>query len=137
MPGVYPHWQTVLPAIMSSSFKDVMWMDTDITPLHNPELLFDTQAYIDTGALFWPDLWGMGCSEFGQTAWHLLDIEHNASDPSCSHEHEPGLHLVDKERHWRPLCLANYLASRDFFTRVLYGYKDVFRFAWLKLGASI
>jgi len=44
--------------------------------------------------------------------------------------------LIDKVRHWRGLCLANYLATRDFFTQVLHGYKDVFRLAWLKLGAS-
>ena len=29
-----------------------------------------------------------------------------------------------QERHWKPICLANYMASRDFFTRVLHGYKD-------------
>ncbi|CAE7394496.1 unnamed protein product, partial [Symbiodinium sp. KB8] len=40
------------------------------------------------------------------------------------------------ERHWKPICLANYMASRDFFTRVLHGYKDVFRLAFLKLNAS-
>ena len=67
-----------------------------------------------------------------------------------------------QERHWKPICLANYMASRDFFTRVLHGYKDrsvaassvwnrlvsyataaelascqdVFRLAFLKLNAS-
>lgn len=142
VPGVYPNWQTVLPAILSSSFSEFIWMDTDVTPLIDPERLFDTEAYRQDGALFWPDLWGMGCKEFGQTAWprhvawHLLGIEHNASDYHCAHEHEAGHLVVDKVRHWKALCLANYLSSRDFFAQVLWGYKDVFRFAWLKLNAS-
>jgi len=141
MPGVYPQWETVMPAIMSSSFREALWIDTDITPLVKPDLLFETKAYREEGALFWPDLWAMGCDQWGQTAWpvhiawHLLDMEFNASDYHCNQEHEAGHLLIDKERHWRPLCLANYLASRDFFTRVLHGYKDVFRLAWLKLQA--
>eukprot|EP00927_Polykrikos_kofoidii_P060376 TRINITY_DN55372_c0_g1_i1.p1 TRINITY_DN55372_c0_g1~~TRINITY_DN55372_c0_g1_i1.p1 ORF type:complete len:667 (+),score=67.72 TRINITY_DN55372_c0_g1_i1:88-2088(+) len=142
VPGVYPHWQTVVPAILSSSFSEFIWMDTDVTPLMDLELVFDTGAYSRDGALFWPDLWGMGCDHFGQTAWprhvawHLLGIEHNVSDYRCTHEHEAGHLVVNKIRHWRALCLANYLSSRDFFAQVLWGYKDVFRFAWLKLNAS-
>eukprot|EP00927_Polykrikos_kofoidii_P037545 TRINITY_DN31719_c0_g1_i1.p1 TRINITY_DN31719_c0_g1~~TRINITY_DN31719_c0_g1_i1.p1 ORF type:complete len:636 (+),score=72.42 TRINITY_DN31719_c0_g1_i1:123-2030(+) len=142
MPGVYPHWQTVLPAILSSSFSELIWMDTDITPLINPDGLFSRGAYKKYGALFWPDLWGMECKNFGQTAWpnhvawHLLEVEHNASDYRCAHEHEAGHLVVHKIRHWRALCLANYLSSRHFFTLVLWGYKDVFRLAWLKMNAS-
>jgi len=142
VPGVYPLWQTTMPAIMSSSFREVLWLDTDITPLIDPAVLFETEAYKREGALFWPDLWGSGCPEFGQSSWrqhivrHLLDFPYNESDPSCTHEHEAGHLLLDKVRHWRPICLANYLASRDFFAQVLHGYKDVFRLAWLKLQAS-
>jgi len=130
-----------LPAIMSSSFREVLWLDTDVTPLVRPEKLFETAAFQREGALFWPDLWGVGCSLWGQTAWaghvawHLLNMTHNMSDVHCTQEHEAGHLLVDKERHWRPLCLANYLASRNFFTKVIWGYKDVFRLAWLKLNA--
>jgi len=117
-------------------------MDTDVTPLMDPDLLFETEAFKREGALFWPDLWGKDCGIFGQTAWphhivwHLLGLEYNASDPNYVQEHEAGHVLVDRERHWRPLCLANYLASRDFFTQTMHGYKDVFRLAWLKLNAA-
>lgn len=142
VPGVYPEWQTTLPAILSSSFQQVLWIDTDITPLLPPETLFQTRAFQRYGALFWPDLWGAGCTRFGQSAWpdhvtlHLLDLEYNASDQHYLIEHEAGHLLIDKERHWKSLCLANYLGSRDFFQQVLHGYKDVFRLAWLKTGAS-
>lgn len=142
VPGVYGGFQTTMPAILSSSFAEVLWMDTDVTPLLDPELLFETEAFKREGALFWPDLWGQGCHLWGQTAWpnhvawHLLGIQHNSSDLNHVQEHEAGHVLVDRERHWKALCLANYLATRSFFARVLHGYKDVFRFAWLKMGAS-
>mmetsp|Transcript_172263 Transcript_172263/g.546934 ORF Transcript_172263/g.546934 Transcript_172263/m.546934 type:complete len:559 (-) Transcript_172263:3-1679(-) len=142
LPGVYRQYETVLPAIMLSSFRHILWMDTDITPLLPPERLFETERYKTEGALFWPDHWGAGCEQFGATAWpshvlwHLLDLPYDRSSASYVAEHEPGHMLVDKERHWLPLCLANYLASRDFFTRVMHGYKDVFRIAWLKMNAT-
>lgn len=142
VPGVYPQWQTTMPSIMSSDFEEVIWLDTDITPLIDPAILFETEEYQRDGALFWPDLWGAGCIDWGETAWpwhiawNLLDIKYNETDPRFTMEHEAGHLLIDRRRHWRPLCLANYLASRHFFTRVLYGYKDVFRLAWLKLNAS-
>eukprot|EP00443_Scrippsiella_acuminata_P097259 CAMPEP_0115650636 /NCGR_PEP_ID=MMETSP0272-20121206/41128_1 /TAXON_ID=71861 /ORGANISM="Scrippsiella trochoidea, Strain CCMP3099" /LENGTH=528 /DNA_ID=CAMNT_0003088361 /DNA_START=9 /DNA_END=1593 /DNA_ORIENTATION=- len=143
LPGVYPEYQTVLPAIMLSSFRHVFWIDTDITPLVAPERLFESEAYKRAGALFWPDHWGAGCKRFGATAWanhvtrHLLDLPYDRDVLThIAAEHEAGHLLVDKDRHWRPLCLANYLASRDFFTRVMHGYKDVFRLAWNKLNAS-
>ena len=60
VPGVYGGFQTTMPAILSSSFAEVLWMDTDVTPLLDPELLFETDAFKREGALFWPDLWGQG-----------------------------------------------------------------------------
>ncbi|CAK9006527.1 3-mannosyltransferase MNN14 [Durusdinium trenchii] len=142
VPGVYPEYETVLPSVMSSSFQHVLWMDTDITPLVAPEVLFQTEAYQRDGAMFWPDHWSHDCWPYGQSAWpthvvlHLLQLEYNMSEPRFCHEHETGHFLINKEMHWRPICLANYLATRDFFTRVLHGYKDVFRLAFLKLNAS-
>eukprot|EP00434_Breviolum_minutum_P003098 symbB.v1.2.002726.t1/scaffold146.1/size298692/7 len=142
VPGVYPEYETVLPSVMSSSFRHVLWMDTDITPLVSPEVLFATEAYRQDGALFWPDHWSHDCFPYGQSSWsnhvvlHLLNLTHNASERRFSHEHETGHFLINRERHWRAICLANYLASRDFFTRVLHGYKDVFRLAFLKMNAS-
>lgn len=142
VPVVYPEYETVLPSVMSSSFRHVLWMDTDITPLVSPEVLFATEAYRQDGALFWPDHWSHDCFPYGQSSWsnhvvlHLLNLTHNASERRFSHEHETGHFLINRERHWRAICLANYLASRDFFTRVLHGYKDVFRLAFLKMNAS-
>jgi len=44
-------------AILSSSFQNVLYLDSDNIPLKDPSSLFDTPAFIATGALFWPDFW--------------------------------------------------------------------------------
>lgn len=142
VPGVYKGWSTVLPAVMSSSFQHVLWMDTDVTPLMAPDILFETEAYKQNGALFWPDHWSQDCYPFGESSWpnhvalQLLQLKHNKSDLRFSHEQETGIFLINKQKHWRAICLANYLASRHFFTWVLYGPKDTFRLAFLKLNVS-
>ncbi|CAK0859437.1 unnamed protein product [Prorocentrum cordatum] len=141
LPSTLPVWLWCLPLPLPDFGLAIGWCSWDLG-LHS-ERLFETERYRSTGALFWPDLWGMGCkNKWGATAWpehvnwHLLDLRHNSSDIHCTAEHEAGHLLVDRARHWKPLCLAHYLATRDFFARVMHGYKDVFRFAWLKLGAS-
>ena len=142
MPGVYKEYATIVPAIMSSSFQHVLWMDTDITPLVSPDILFETEAYKQDGALFWPDHWSHDCYPFGESSWHnhvalqLLQLKFNVSEPRYSQEHETGYFLINKQKHWRVICLANYLATRHFFTRVLVGCKDAFRLAFLKLNVS-
>lgn len=73
VPGVYKGWSTVLPAVMSSSFQHVLWMDTDVTPLMAPDILFETEAYKQNGALFWPDHWTQDCyplvNPLGRITW--------------------------------------------------------------------
>eukprot|EP00438_Fugacium_kawagutii_P030835 Skav210396 [mRNA] locus=scaffold1416:53729:55594:+ [translate_table: standard] len=142
VPGVYKEYATIVPAVMSSSFQHVLWMDTDVTPLMAPEALFETQAYQLNGALFWPDHWSQDCYPFGESSWpnhvalQVLELKHNSSDPHFSQEHETGHFLINKVTHWDAICLANYLATRHFFTRVLVGCKDAFRLAFLKLNVS-
>ncbi|CAE8610961.1 unnamed protein product [Polarella glacialis] len=60
LPGVYVAFQTFVPTIMLSSFRHVIWLDTDATLLHPPERLLESQAYGDTGALFWPAVGAAG-----------------------------------------------------------------------------
>ncbi|CAE7611135.1 MNN22 [Symbiodinium natans] len=143
VPGVYRDFQTILPSIMSSSFKEILWVDTDITLLYRPELLFDSPQFLRQGALFWPDHWSFDCRPWGHSArsnhviLKLLNLEHNASNMHYAHEHETSHFFINKEMHWKPICLANFLATRTFSNEILHGAKDVFRFAFLKLNASI
>mmetsp|Transcript_58755 Transcript_58755/g.124605 ORF Transcript_58755/g.124605 Transcript_58755/m.124605 type:complete len:548 (+) Transcript_58755:103-1746(+) len=142
-PGVFGIYGAIIPSILMSRFRHVIWLDTDVTPLIDPARLFDTPEYEKYGAIFWPDHWGSRCTKFGQSAWpnhvawELLDIPYNRTDPMCIQEQETSIFLVDKDRHWKPLTLANYMLGRRFFTKVLSGCKDSFRLAWLKLGAKM
>lgn len=42
-------------AIIYSSFAEVLCLDSDNMPVHNPAALFDTAAYKDHGNIFWSD----------------------------------------------------------------------------------
>ncbi len=42
-------------AVLLSSFEEVLWLDTDNTPIMDPEFLFHVPVYIKQHAIFWPD----------------------------------------------------------------------------------
>ena len=42
-------------ALLQSSFDEVLWLDADVLPLRDPTFLFESEAYTQSGALFWPD----------------------------------------------------------------------------------
>ena len=42
-------------ALLQSSFDEVLWLDADVIPLRDPTFLFENDAYVQSGALFWPD----------------------------------------------------------------------------------
>lgn len=41
-------------AIYFSSFKEVLWLDSDNIPLVSPDNIFDSNLYQEHGAVFWP-----------------------------------------------------------------------------------
>jgi len=49
-------WELKPYAILNSNFSEVLYIDSDNVVVRNPEFLFDTELYQQTGALFWPDL---------------------------------------------------------------------------------
>lgn len=50
-------FQIKAAAIINSSFKEVLYLDSDNLSATDPTFLFDTPEYKSTGALFWPDFW--------------------------------------------------------------------------------
>lgn len=50
-------FQIKAAAVINSAFKEVLYLDSDNIPAHDPTFLFDTPEYKATGALFWPDFW--------------------------------------------------------------------------------
>jgi len=54
-------WKAV--AILQSSIKNVLWLDTDCIPLVDPIKLLANEKFRKFGAVFWPDLTGVQCNQ--------------------------------------------------------------------------
>lgn len=50
-------YQFKMLAILQSSFENVMYMDSDLFPVKNPEHLFTSQLFEEKGLFLWPDAW--------------------------------------------------------------------------------
>ncbi|KAG1709211.1 hypothetical protein DVH05_019855 [Phytophthora capsici] len=123
-------------AIYHSQFDRLLFLDADNVPVRDPSYLFQSPEFVKTGTIFWPDFWHPDYTIFGihenAMLWGLLDM------PFVDmFEQESGQLMVDRRRHAAPLELVKFYALHrpDFFTslRLVWGDKDLFRLAWLKL----
>ena len=57
---------------MQSSFEEILYLDTDNMPIADPSWVFESKAYRQHGALFWPDL----CNLFSvrDSAWEIFSL---------------------------------------------------------------
>ncbi|OWZ03394.1 hypothetical protein PHMEG_00024885, partial [Phytophthora megakarya] len=123
-------------AIYNSYFDRILFLDADNVPVRDPSFLFTTPEFKATGAIFWPDYWHPRRTLFNlhdlSMLWELLDT------PFIDMmEQESGQLLVDRTRHAAPLELVYFYSfyEPNFFEKldVIYGDKDLFRLAWMKL----
>jgi hypothetical protein len=120
-------WQLKTYALMHSDFQEILLIDADNMPVSNPAFLFETGEYLETGALFWPDIVRLKASN---PIWQIARLP---VDPGASFE--TGQILIDKKRHWRALTLANWINQNHLaFEDMLYGDKDACYIAWRMLG---
>jgi alpha 1,2-mannosyltransferase len=124
-------------AIYHSVFDRVLFLDSDNVPVRDPCFLFETREFVDTGAVFWPDFWHPQHTLFylGEDSllWELLDM------PFVDmFEQESGQLVIDRRRHAAPLELLHFFTfhrPNPFVQlKLVWGDKDLFRLAWLKLG---
>ncbi len=114
-------------AITHSKFAEVIFIDADNVPLVNPEFLFDTNEYADTGAIFWPDY---GRLDKHRMIWEVCNIPYR-DEP----EFESGQIVIDKSRCWKALNLTVHMNEySDFYYKHIHGDKDTFHMAWRKLN---
>ncbi len=115
-------------AILHSPFREVLLLDADNVPVVNPEFLFKTPEFGDTGAIFWPDFL-RGKDKKNMAIWRCLGLR-----MPDELEFESGQIVVDKKRCWRALCLASWInENSDFFYQYLHGDKETFHLAFRKL----
>jgi len=122
-------WEVKPYAILHCSFREVMLLDADNVPVLDPEFLFETPQYLETGAIFWPD---RGRFSASNPIWNICGVPYQ-DEPEC----ETGQIVVDKARCWEPLKLAMwYNENSDFYYRYQHGDKDTFHLAFRKLDKS-
>ena len=116
-------------AIQQSSFDEILYLDTDSYLLRNPESLFSSQHWRDTGLLLWPDYTK---SHPTNPLWRLLG-------QPCRNEYEgeSGQIAISRTRHREVLWLVEYFAlHHEEFYGFMGGDRDSFRAAALLLGRS-
>jgi hypothetical protein len=120
-------WELKAYAMLHCPFREVLLLDSDNVAVVNPEFLFETPQYRETGAVFWPDHNHMGPE---RSAWSVFNVPYRDE-----YEFESGQILVNKEQCWRSLKLAMWFNEySDCFYHHVYGDKDTFRFAWHRIG---
>ena len=119
-------WELKPYAIIHSRFREVLYLDADNMVCANPEYLFDTPPYRETGAIFWPDFGRLGRRH---EIWQICEIGGNEEL-----EFESGQIVVDKARCWKALQVTMHLNEySDFYYRYIWGDKETFHMAWRKL----
>jgi hypothetical protein len=121
-------WELKPYAILNSRFAEVLYIDSDNVVVRNPEFLFETELYRQTGSLFWPDV-QLNHSNLTNLAWEMLGMPFREEV-----EFESGQLLIDKRRCWRPMQLTLHLNEySDYYYAAFFGDKDTFHLAWRKL----
>jgi len=121
-------WQLKAFALVHSGFAEVLLLDADQVPVTDPADCFSWPEYLETGAVFWPDVIDL---RQDNPIWTLLGLE-----PQPGPSFESGQVLVDRRRHAAPLRAALRLneAAEDIY-QLVYGDKDTYLLAWQMLGA--
>jgi hypothetical protein len=122
-------WELKPYAILFSPFREVLLLDADNLPVRDPTFLFNSQPFLDCGALFWPDF---GRSRKSAAIWTSCGLEVPAES-----EFESGQIVVDKRRCWPALRLALWFNEHsDFYYQYLHGDKDTFSLAFRRLQTA-
>jgi alpha 1,2-mannosyltransferase len=130
-------YYTKLYAVFYSAFDSVLLLDADNFAVKDPTYLFETQAFLTHGAVFWPDFWHPDCTIFNvrrhSVLWQVLDLPF-----ADMFEQESGQVLIDRRRHRRALHVLMYygFALPRVHEELVWGDKDLFRLAWMKANSS-
>lgn len=112
------HYQLKAPALLLSSFSEVLLLDSDSIPLVDPEsTIFGTEPYKSSGLLTWPDFW---VATESPRFWDIVGLsEFPENLPITSSE--SGQVVINKQTHLATLLLATYynLWGTDFFYPLL------------------
>ncbi len=98
------HFQLKVMAILFSSFETVLYLDSDCMVLRNPMELIESEPFLSTGMLSWPDYW---IATEDPVFYEIAGLKGFPSHiPARSSE--AGQMLVSKRKHLDSLLLAAY-----------------------------
>ncbi|EGC48042.1 alpha-1,2 mannosyltransferase [Histoplasma capsulatum var. duboisii H88] len=96
-------YQFKIFSLLFSSFEQVLFLDADSFPIHNPGELFDSEPFLSTGLVTWPDFW--------QVTYHPSFFYVSSQQVPTGFRHastESGQLLVSKKSHAQMLLLSAY-----------------------------
>lgn len=103
--AIKPHsFQFKILAIIFSSFEDVLLLDADAWPVTQPEPLFTSSPFTDSGLVLWPDFWYPSESPYYFEIAKIDKIPPLNERPAT----ESGMILYNKTKHAQSLMLAAY-----------------------------
>ena len=132
-------YQYKVLALVFSSFEDIIFLDADAFPAHDPDYLLDVEPFLSTGLVTWPDFW------ISTSSHYFYEIAGLDVPPltmrACS---ESGIMIYSKRMHADSLLLSvyyNYYGPSHYYPLLSQGApgegdKETFLHAALALGKS-
>jgi alpha 1,2-mannosyltransferase len=90
-------------AMLFSSFEELLFLDADAFPIHDPTVLFTSDPFRSLKMVTWPDFWASSAS-------HIYYEISSRPVPKTTERAstESGELLISKKSHYRTLLLATY-----------------------------
>ena len=98
------HYQLKVLAILFSSFESVLYLDSDCISLLDPAELFDSEPFLSTGFVSWPDYW---IATEDPVFYRIAGLR-SFPERMPARSSEAGQLLVSKQTHLTTLLLAAY-----------------------------
>lgn len=130
-------WELKLFSIGYSSFREVLFLDADCLPFHDPTILFYWPEYQETGLVAWPDFatwiqpstfWEVVCGSVPEGYIHPVPAYdaprwiNKPIPPGQIPNLETGQLLIDKRRAWKAWLVADFFCQYlDYYGHYLHG----------------
>jgi hypothetical protein len=118
-------------ALHYTTFDEVLFLDSDNFIARDLNQLFNSPAFKETGAVFWPDFWKANPNNAIYKILKLKCID--------EFEQESGQVLLRKSHPMVQMALAlafHMQQDGNFYYKLVWGDKDTFRFSFRAIGAD-
>ncbi|KAA6417834.1 MAG: hypothetical protein FRX49_12190, partial [Trebouxia sp. A1-2] len=115
-------------AIIYSSFAEVLCLDSDSIPMHDPSALFETASYKEYGNIFWSDA---NINGLDAIVYQMFELQPPWVAEEAFLAAESGQILLNRQKHADVLHWLWFVTTNsDFFYARMHGDKDTYRLAF-------